>query len=465
MKMDDRPRPAEGLGRTAEGRAGDSALVFVFAFALLAFALLAMAPVSAFGQDINEAVTMEDLGFTDRLASGARAAGMAGTYTAAADDAYALFYNPAGLARLRRIDFSIGFEHSMSEVKNVFYGNSSAIDLSATTLDAFSMAYPVPTYRGSLVVAGGVYRMFTSDLDLLNDGYNSDTDTFDQYRLQQTGSAYSYTVGVGADLSPSVSVGLNGFLLDGTVNALTQFRVDYTGPFTNGDLETETLVDDAEVDLDGYGMVLGLQYHPHRLLHFGLTVTTPIPVNLQGGAVEQWSYYLYNDQDEYYEDYPYIDADYKIPFRFDAGLSLTFPRLLIEFDAGYSDWAQAEANDVRLKDENLDPVFRSVLDLRLGAELVVPGTPIRLRGGYALTPYALDRLDSDRIAYDERGDDVRKAEIETERQTIALGAGVFLGGVFMFDASYEYQTGKRSIPTLVDERTSERITLTGSYRF
>jgi hypothetical protein len=254
---------------------------------------------------------------------------------------------------------------------------------------------------------------------------------------------------------------LNGFLLDGTVNALTQFAVDYPGPLENGDLETETLVDDAEVDLDGYGMVLGLQYHPHQLLHFGFTVTTPIPVNLEGNAIEQWSYYLYNDQDEFYEDLAFIDADYKLPFRVDAGLCVTFPHLVIDFDAGYSDWAQAEANDVRLKDENLEPVFRSVLDLRLGAEVIVPGAPLRLRAGYALTPYALDALQADRIT----GADIQQAEVDTERQTYAAGAGLLLGGVFMFDASYEYQTGKRSIPSLVDERTTQRVTLSGSYRF
>ena len=453
--MDNRPMIlTRGIGcRVARCLSG---LAFVVA---VASAVCGVSPASA--QDINEAVTMEDLGFTDRLAAGARAAGMAGSFTAASDDAYALFYNPAGLARLRRIDLSIGFELSSAEMKNVFYGNPSSTDFSATTLDAFAAAYPVPTYRGSLVIAGGVYRMFTSDLDILNDGYNSSTDTFDKYLLQQTGSAYSYTVGVGADLSPSVSVGLNAFLLDGTINALTQFGVDYPGPLENGDLETETLVDDAEVDLDGYGMVLGLQYHPHRLIHFGFAVTTPIPINLEGGAVTQSTYYLYNDQDEFYEDQSFIDADYKIPFRFDAGLSLTFSHLIIDFDAGYSDWTQAETNDVLLKDENLDPVFRSVLDLRLGAEVIVPGTPLRLRAGYALTPYALDRLQADRIT----NEDLQQAEIDTERQTAAVGAGLLLGGVFMFDASYEYQTGTRSIPSLVDERTNQRVTLSGSYRF
>ena len=273
----------------ARGFAGRSTPRFVrISAACVLWLVLGSSPVSA--QDINEAVTMEDLGFTERLAAGARAAGMTGAYTSAGDDVYALFYNPAGLARVRRIDFSIGFQSSVGDVKNVFYGNSGQTEFSATALDAVAAAYPVPTYRGSLVVAGGVQRMMSSELDLLNDGYNSSTDTFDRYLLQQSGSAYSYAIGVGYDISPLLSLGLTGFLIDGTISALTQFNVDYPDPLQTGELETETVVDDAEVDLDGLGAVLGFQYHPHRLLHFGFAVTTPISIDLDGGAVQQTGY-------------------------------------------------------------------------------------------------------------------------------------------------------------------------------
>jgi len=451
--MGERPALARGFaGRSITRSVGVSV-------ACVLWLIFGFSPLAA--QDINEAVTMEDLGFTERLAAGARAAGMAGAYTAAGDDVYALFYNPAGLARVRRIDFSTGFQSSLGEVKNLFYGSPGQTEFSATTLNAVAAAYPVPTYRGSLVVAGGVQRMMSSELDLLNDGYNSSTDTFDRYLLQQSGSIYSYAIGVGYDISPLISLGLTGFLMDGTINALTQFNVDYPGPLQTGELETETVVDDAEVDLDGYGMVLGIQYHPHRLLHFGFAVTTPIPIDLEGGAVQQTVEYLYNDQDNFYEDQFIIQSEYTLPFRFDTGVSFTLPNLVVDFDLGYSDWKQANANDVRLKDENLESIFRSVLDLRVGAELLVPNTPLRVRAGYALTPYALERLQADRIT----GADLQEADIETERQTYAAGAGLLLNGVFMLDASYEYQTGKRSIPTLVDERTVQKVVVTGSYRF
>jgi hypothetical protein len=38
---------------------------------------------------------------------GARAMGMGGAYTAVSDDAAAIYYNPAGLAQMRRIEWNL----------------------------------------------------------------------------------------------------------------------------------------------------------------------------------------------------------------------------------------------------------------------------------------------------------------------------------------------------------------------
>ena len=142
-------------------------------------------------------------------------------------------------------------------------------------------------------------------------------------------------------------------------------------------------------------------------------------------------------------------------------MSFTPPHLVVSLDAGYSDWKQAEVNGVQLKDEDLNAIFTEVLDLRAGAELLLPILPVRLRAGYAWIPYALEYLQADRIFMD----DIQKAEVETQRQIISVGAGVLIGRVLTLDASYERQMGKRSIPSLVDERTAGRVVFSGSYRF
>ena len=360
-------------------------------------------------QDINEAVTVEDLGFTQWLNIGGRPSGMAGAYVAAGDDAHSLFYNPAGLARVRRIDVSLGFQHTQSAVDEIYYSNPNGTEFSNSTLDGLSAAYPVPSYRGSLVIAGGVYRVMSSQFDILNRGANTTTETYDDYLLQQEGNVYSYMAGFGIDLSPNVSIGVTGFIMDGTITALTQFSYSFLDPVDEGQLEAEWLSDDAEVDLNGYGMSVGLQYHPHSAIHFGLAVATPVKINLEGIAYQERAEYYANSEGDYYSDQFYIDSDYKLPLRVAAGMSITPPHLVLGIDAEYCDWRQTESNGVQLKDENLNSVFREVVNIRLGAEVLLPVIPARVRAGYAMIPYALEYLQADRIS----GTEITKADIDS----------------------------------------------------
>ncbi|MEJ2720076.1 MAG: hypothetical protein P8181_02885 [bacterium] len=333
---------------------------------------------------------------------------------------------------------------------------------SATKLDALAGAYPMPTYRGSLVIAGGVFRVMSADLQILNHGLNTNTDTYDDYLLQQNGSVYSYNVGVGADLSPAVSIGVSGFIMDGTIKALTQFSYEYVPPpVEDGNTEKEILVDDARADLDGYGAVVGIHYHPVSTLRIGISVTTPIKFNLRGSAVTETAYYLRNAPDEFYTDQFALDADYRIPFQLNGGVAILTSAFTLSADVGYVDWRQAEINGLEVKDSELNSIFRQTVNLRGGGELVLPFVPVRVRAGYAYVPFALDYLQADRI----EGDQIQKAEIVTERQIYSGGLGVLLGRVLTIDASFEYQVGKRKITTLIDDRTAKRIVLTGSYRF
>ncbi|MBU2528468.1 tetratricopeptide repeat protein [bacterium] len=86
--------------------------------ALLLFMLAATARVFA---------SFEDLG------AGARAAGMANAFTAIADDAYAVYYNPAGLAGLRNPE-------AASSMGKMFMNLSDNSDIGDTNL---MMAYPL----------------------------------------------------------------------------------------------------------------------------------------------------------------------------------------------------------------------------------------------------------------------------------------------------------------------------------
>ena len=86
-------------------------LIFVFAFGLSSFSS-AQEGIFFLGEE---------------LGVGSRAMGMGGAYVGIADDYSALYWNPAGLGQIRRMEVNVGFSHN----KLV---NSATFDPQATEL-------------------------------------------------------------------------------------------------------------------------------------------------------------------------------------------------------------------------------------------------------------------------------------------------------------------------------------------
>ncbi len=451
--------------RKRKGRTGSSTL-----YLLVLIISLTAAP-QVYSQEADDAVDMEDLGFYSHLLSAARPAALAGAYTSSCDDVHSLVYNPAGLARARRIEGSIGFQYEKNKLQNTYFGSAATVDQTSTNLDYISVAYPFPTYRGSLVGAFGIYREYSSYMDLLYRGFNTTTQSQDEYILQQTGSIFSYNVGFGVDLSPTLSAGASIFFMDGSINALTQWSYEYPPPLNPGDLQQEFLLDDLEADLDGYGGRVGIQFYPHNMVRFGISVTTPIWIYLDGNASTEITDYIEDQPDEFYVDFGSVDIDYRFPYRIDTGISLAAKHLLVSFDIGYADWSQSSINQTRLRDSSgsgIEPVQREVIDIRTGVEVNVPGTSFQVRLGYAYLPYALAYLETDRIGCDPDicpDPTFKEANIDKEHQMYAFGLGGLLGRVLTIDAAYQRIEGTRSVTTLKDERTQHRVLISSTYHF
>jgi long-subunit fatty acid transport protein len=416
-------------------------------------------PHTAFSRDIDRTVEFEDLGFTGPIDVGARPAGMAGAYVAAGNDVHMLVYNPAGLARIKRIELSLGVQQQRSSLDNQYFGTTNSIDFRDGGMDGAALAWPLPAYRGSMTVAFGIYRTYSSVIDLHYSGTNQNTNTEDNYLLQQMGSVYSYNVGFGVDLAPVLSGGLSFFVLDGTIDRLTQFDFTFLD-FTPG---TSVFVkEDVTGDLTGVGGRIGVQMMIRDMFLSGITFTPPIWAKVEGGGTVEITEHVENAPDSFEQVQVTVDDDYLLPFRIDFGAALRFRRLLFEFDFGYSDWAEAAIDRKRFRNpETLEATFREVFEYKMGAEYTFNILPLRVRAGYAYLPYPLAYLQNDRI--DEN--DLTKAEVEGERQRLAVGVGGLIGGVLTIDAALSYTDGKRATPAFQNERSAYRFVLAASYRF
>jgi long-chain fatty acid transport protein len=121
-----------------------------------------------FGQTVNDAVRLALPGF----GSGARAMGMGNAFVAMSDDGLGMNYNPAGIALVRRFELGGGFKYSNVQNNSTFFGNQLQAGNTSANLDNFSLLFPIPTLRGSLVI-GTSYNAqhdFTGKMDF--NGYN-----------------------------------------------------------------------------------------------------------------------------------------------------------------------------------------------------------------------------------------------------------------------------------------------------
>jgi long-subunit fatty acid transport protein len=443
----------------ARARGASIAAALLRCCAVLAFTVFPHHAAHSRGIDfINRTVDFDDFGFTRLLDVGARPAGLAGAYAAAGNDVHTLIYNPAGLARIKRIELSLGLQQQFNRAENVYYGNPSSISTRDGGFDGAALAWPVPAYRGSLVPAFGMYRIFSSVVDLRLSGVDAQANTYN-HLLQQTGSTYSYNFGLGVELSPALSGGLSFFVLDGSVDILRQSNYTYDD---RGSRTTVFLKEDVTADLTGVGGRIGVQFFLHRWFVFGASFTPPIWANVKGDSTAERTQYWDNRPDSLGWMAVRIDDDYLLPFRIDLGIAFTPGRFVFEFDLGYSDWTEASLNGKRFRNpESLETTFREVFDLKFGAEYTFLRLPLRARAGYAYLPYPLAYLQSDRIDKNE----LTPVEIDRERQQIAMGVGGLFGEVLTVDASFSITTGKRSTISLTDESTSYRFVLSAAYRF
>jgi len=383
-------------------------------------AVAGVLPSHASAQSLDSVALFQETLQSDFFGVDARAMGMGNTGLATSHDASAIIYNPASLARVRRIEFRGGLSHLRTSNHTMGGGFFDGRDLTKTRINALSLTMPVPAYRGSLVFGFGLHRVnsFDRSTGLLYPppvGYSSD-----RARELETGGIWKWSVAGALDISPRLSVGLSTHLLTGS-DAYRWNRV------VKGDSPGQTITENQSIDINyaGVSATAGVTYAVSHELTAGLSVETPTWMQ----AEERHSLVLDTASSSFEWVLNDGTANYTLtrPFSFGFGLSGEFNRLTLAGDLHYSDWSQL---DIKYDDASLNntPELQFIQDnlketfgWNLGAEYLFPAQGINLRAGYFVDPLPID-----------------SRFIESQRKYLTLGVGLLIDRVMTLDLAYVY---------------------------
>lgn len=445
---------------------------------------------------------------------GSRAQGMGNAFIGVADDYSAAHWNPAGLAQMRRLEFAGGITSYGMTNEATYLGNVTTASTTATGIDNLGFVFPFPTVRGSLVFAFGYNRIADYASTLNSTGYNTQSSIipslydgdanydipFNVYltnpsgytsiqknvnqivTIKEGGSLGQWSFAGAVDVEENFSIGISLNVYSGTF--------DYTRDYVEEDINN--MYNNAQANLPrdsaylrfnkfyldnylsseitGAGFTFGFMYRGDAY-RIGMTAKSPTALTiketysdagesvfdptgswLNGSApVTQYSYDATNE-------YGISSA-----WTFGVGASVyLLPQLLVAADVEHTDWTQVEWTDNPALERGnvaLQSQFRASTGYRFGAEFDVPGTDIRLRGGYSVnqSPYKGDPGSYDQVLY-------------TAGAGIFIQRNVLLDGAIGFGSSEAFRN-QYKIPGLANpSRSDESISsvlmnVTVSYRF
>ena len=403
-------------------------------------------------QSASEAIRLleNEMGF------GARSLGMGGANIALGDDPSDMYWNPAGLAGIINKTFYI-------ETNNLNYNNNTTY-LDQTTgnllqkfgqFNGFGIAYPIPTMRGSMVVAVGYNRILNYDALMSFSGFSIEDNTLDfpinidgvektyQFsekvqRSEQTisdGGMEQLTFSFGIALSPTVSGGISVSQLTGKEeyefefsqedlqNTYSQFPADFNQYNLKQSLITKT---------SGWNIRGGLRSSFNEWLRFGIALSLPYTIHVeeQHGTDEKLTF----DNGDKDDKTVIGNYDYKVhaPLIGDVGMALTSENLAITASLRFKDWSATEFNlnnlsrdsddYALLEEENsvLTFQYHSVMQLRVGVEYLKEfndsfGITFRAGGGLIPSPGGDSKVD---------------------KSYTTMGLGIPIGNAIILDAAY-----------------------------
>jgi hypothetical protein len=362
---------------------------------------------------------------------GARALAMGGAYTAIANDYSGIYWNPAGLADMKKSGFHAELSHLQFSNEALYSGQLTNNNQGFTRLKSLGFVMPLPTTQGSLVIAGGFNRISDFDDHLYFDGigeisndlgfeiedefgdvyfYPFDENVYREEEVRNEGSLRQWSLGGAIALSPNFTMGITTSLVHGKEEYNFAFRqiddIDIYNVYP-GDFDEYSVNQYLQSDYYALNLKLGGIVELNNLIKVGGVITFPSTYYIEEN--HSFSDILYFDDGTYdpYDESGTWDYHVKTPFIFDAGAAVTNKLFTLSGSARYRDWSQTrfEVADFELDDQAYHDIiaensilareYDQTIEYRLGGEVMLPGLSTKLRGGYSLVPSPIRNSDED----------------------------------------------------------------------
>lgn len=348
----------------------------------------------------------------------ARAMALGGSFTGVANDFAALFYNPAGLSSIRKHEaqFTLEGTRLQGEGREADFPGREG-DQENLGIQSFGIVFPVATERGGLSFALGSYAARTfSDVLTFQDELTPQRGPY-EYRAE--GDLTHYRAGMAIDLSPDAVFG---------------FALSYI----NGEEQIDIRDVPASRYLRSYG---GFSLEPALL--FKVTPRWRLGVSLV--ALERFTVNeTYQERGE-----SSLQQEYEVrhPIQLKLGAAYQGPGYLVAADYKAFNWSNYR---IGLDDADFleNPAFPNEHAASLGAEALLPSTPILLRAGYAYNTLVGPDLDP-----------------TFNIHRVSLGAGFILGGAVDLSAAYALSFWEALSNGVYSENREHRALLTFGYRY
>lgn len=378
---------------------------------------------------------------------GSRALGLGGAFTGVADDYSATYWNPAGIAQIKRIEFQGSLLKNGYSNSTRFHSTPLDANSNFTHLNNLGMVFPVPVYQGALSFAIGYNQIidYGTRANFRDDSGVPDPGQTQSWNELETGRLGAWNFTGAVDVSPNVSLGLALNYWVGS-DELTISERYWDGGVLESD---ERLI---TTDLSGWGAIMGGLVRFGRWARMGIALETPVTFK----AEEDW---VIGD------DSGYWDYRMRSPWVFRWGFSLSPGRWLLAADIDYRDWTQVEyrsdpSQSEVLIDGQVIPynrtqanlyirdTYRATTGFHMGGEYLIPFYGLRGRMGFGLEPAK------------EQG-----AASNEDRKSFGLGLAVLMDRSVLMDVSFTHSWWKRHSENLIEDIALNSLLFTLSYRF